>query len=973
MDEPALRTALARIVQDAGGGALAIEGAVRLELTPLPRLSIDRVAWGERDAGPFEADRVDVDVAPLPLLLGRIEPVRLQLVRPRLRLDGRPEGWADALWQAVANPALSGLGRITVIDGTFRPPERADGASPAVVGAVDLEITRQPERQRVTVDGTARIGGEQLRLAATAEPFRRDALMSLGLEVGAGSGERAAVLSFQGSLRPEASDRRAEGQIRVTLPDGQPPGWLWPLLGRERPLPAALPGPAMLQGKLVWTTEKLALGELELNLADTRLRGSLAFDRTRSGFELALEAAQATLTPELARSLRQAGAALELPDALHGRMMLQVGALAWRGDQIRRLRAEAVLEPGRRLRLPRLAATLPGETALTWTGQAAAPGEASLAGSLSLQAGDLRALLLWLGADPVLLPAGGLASLDLTAQSTLGPGGIALSDIDARLDASRIRGSLAFTAAARPRLGLALAVDRLNTALYWPTPRLPDPVRWRERLAALDLGLDLTVERIAHDALRGQDLRLRATVDDGRLDLAELRLSVPAGTRARLAGTADLAEGGDYDLNGEIAIEQPRSLLRLAGLEPVPGLDHLAPLRVSARLTGDASAAGVMLGLDGKGIAASLEGTLGGPFDLRFLDLTARASAGDAGRLLEALGWIVPPERPDLGAFTLSLDVRRDGGPAKVALESRIGGSDLEGEAVVDIGDHLRLDGRLQAGTLDTALIGAVYDTLALPLAFPPGSPWAWPGAWPRRPLDWSWLDRAGLKLEVGAGHLRHRGEELPGAQASIALADRELALSRLALPLAGGLLEGTLTLEHEADHAVLATDLRLSRARVEQLAAVLAPGSSLTGEIDLAAELVGQGLGIADLVASLAGDGSLALREGRLRGVTPPGEAAANGDAPGDLELSLPGGPLSIEHGMVTSPPGGLVLGLPGGEGRLGLRFDLPAWMMEVSLDGQLAGAEGDPFRLRLLGAPGRLRQVPPILPQPGPATVSP
>jgi hypothetical protein len=966
VDETALRRELARIVRDAGGEGLEIKGAVRLEFAPLPRLSVDRVALGERGDAAFAADRVDIEVAPLALLLGRIEPQRLQLVRPRLRVDGSPRAWTGAMLQASRAPILAGLGRITIVDGAVRLPERPGAAPPPVIDAVDLEVTRRVEARQLELAGAGRIGDEPLRLSAEAEPLALDAPMSLRFELVAGPDDEAASLAFQGNLRPEPAGRRAEGSVRASLPEGRLPGWLPPILGLESPLPA-LPGPVLLQAGLAWVPQALTLTDLDLGLAGERLRGSLSLDlAAEPRLELALEAGEATLTPAIEQALQAPGAISALPATLRGRATLQIGALGWRGDEIRRLRAEATLAPGRRLGLPRLTATLPGETALSWAGREPASEETGLVGSLSLAAGDLRSLLLWLGADPAILPEGGLTSLDLSARGAIGPDRLALDAIDARFDASRLTGSLAITAGPKPLLTLALGVDRINTALYLPAWRLPDPGLWRARLAAVDLDLDLTVERIGHDALRGQGLHLRAKTGGGRLDLADLRLDDLAGSRASLDGSADLADGGDYRLSGELDLAQPRPLLRLAGIDLPPELDRLAPWHLVARLEGDASAAGITLELGGAGVAASLEGTLGGPFDPRFLDLTGQARVEDASTLLEALGWIVPPERPSLGPLAASLEVRRNDGPADLALKARIGDSDLAGEATFAGGASWRLDGRLQAGLLDTALLSAAHDTLAIPLAFPPDSFWAWPGAWPRRPLGWGWLDAAEMKLELAAERLRHRGLMLPGARASLALGRRWLALSGLALPLAGGSLEGTVTLEHAAGHAVLGADLRLSRARAEQLAAVLAPGSGLAGELDLAAELAGRGRAIADLVASLDGRGSLTLRKGRIGGVALPGEAA-------DLEVLTLDGPLAVARGVVTSPPPGLALRFPGGEAQLSLQLDLLPWMMEASLDGWRFEAEDRPWTLRLLGAPGRLRQVPPALPQPGPAAARP
>ena len=239
---------------------------------------------------------------------------------------------------------------------------------------------------------------------------------------------------------------------------------------------------------------------------------------------------------------------------------------------------------------------------------------------------------------------------------------------------------------------------------------------------------------------------------------------------------------------------------------------------------------------------------------------------------------------------------------------------------------------------LDTALLAALYDTAALRFGFPSGRPWLWPGAWPSQPLDWGWLDAVDLGLTVDVAQVRHRGRDLSGIVGRAALAAGRLALSGLALPLAGGSVGGTVTLEHAHGYGVLGTDLRLTQVRAEDLAGSLAPGSELAGGLDLTAELVGQGRSVADLVAGLRGLGELTLRDGRLPGL-----------ALGPVDLNL-GGPFSVADGVLTSS----VLALPDGAGSVRLQLDLLAWV----LDAAITAADGD---RRLLGPPGRAQHVPP------------
>jgi hypothetical protein len=116
----------------------------------------------------------------------------------------------------------------------------------------------------------------------------------------------------------------------------------------------------------------------------------------------------------------------------------------------------------------------------------------------------------------------------------------------------------------------------------------------------------------------------------------------------------------------------------------------------------------------------------------------------------------------------------------------------------------------------------------------------------------------------------------------------------------------------------------------------------------------------VADLVGSLDGEAALTLRHGLLPGIAP-GAAAE----PAALPVLALRGPLALTRGVAASPPPGLDLTFPGGEAKVAVSLDLLPWMMDVRLE-----APDQPFSLRLLGPPGRLRQVLPPLPQPAPAS---
>lgn len=952
VDEPALRARLLAAVTTAAGWPIESAGRARLELAPLPRLSIERVRMSEPGRFRLEADRVDIDLALGALLRGRFEPGRLQLVRPVIELERLP---ADPL-----ATVLAALGRGTatvqdfqIVDGSMTLAAAAGPpALPRALRAVDFGLRFEPERRRLNVQGTGELEDEPWRLEAALEPLPLAGPASLTLSLAAGAPETPITAAFQGRL--EGAGGPLAGKVRVAAPQGRLPAWLARLAGGEAV--GALPGGLELSGDLALSSDHLALDDLDLGLAETRARGRARIAwGSAPRVEAVLEAARAAVTPELEGVLRWLAAAVPDAPRLGGRLELRLASLTWRAGEIRRLRTVLDLAPGHRLSVPRFDAVLPGETALRWIGGEPLGAGQGIAGSLSLQAGELRAFLAWLGVPANDLPAGGLASLDLSAQTELTAERATLTALEAQLDATLVAGSLVLHRGDRPRLEAALAADRLNTALYLTgAPELAVET-WRRRLAGHDLLLDLAVDRLSHDAWRDGKLSLRAAVEAGRVELTSFRLTGAGGASASARGRADLAARA-FELSGELNTGLSPALLRALGMLPGPELAGLLPVSLSGRLQGDPEVASVDARINAGVTSGHVYGSLGGPFDPHFLDLAGELALPDPAALALAFGL---PATPGLGLGALAADFQltRDGGPVQVAATGQMGASELKARLGLELASPRALTLALAADTVETELLARAYQVLALSSGIPAGWPWEWPGSWPQQPLAWGWLAGPDLRLDLTADALRHAGAVLPGARGTVSLNGTRLALTGLDLPLAGGKLEGTLTLEREAEHALLGGDLRLRGARAEQVVGLMAPGSGLAGRLDLGARLLARGRSIADLVRSLEGEGDLALRDGQLTGVPfPPGVGPAPPLEP-VVAVPLLRGPLQAARGVVTSGGPGLEFVYGGGTGTARLRFDLLAWLLDVALEGRTPEVR----ELRLIGAPGRLRPVAP------------
>ena len=922
VEVPDLREQLAGILREASGTDLRLEGAVRLEVLPRPRITIERAVVGDRiEIGPgprFSADRIDIDLAVLPLLAGRIEPRGVQLVRPVLGLAEIPGGWVEGLLRPLLAGPLAGVDRINVVDGSL------DAGPPGPLSAIDAAATRDA-LGAFHVDLTLAASGEPVRVTMDGGPLALEVPIPLTVKAELGPQVRSAEVGFSGQVRLAAGGNSADGMLTVDARRGQIPAWF-------------APGPGLpwkLEARLSHAPERLKLSELVLSLPGGELRGEAAL-ALGAAPDLALSLGGTTLeiTPELAAACRQLLTTARGGDAGSGSIRVDIASLTWGGEQVRRLVLDGAWRPDV-LDLRALDAVLPGQSALHWRGAGPTAREAPLNGQLTLQSADLHGLLSWLGVDPRTLPEGGLTSLDLEARAAIGATSIALTEMKARLDTSSVSGSVSLASEPRPRADLDLQVDRLNTALYgswgdvWAT--------WRPRLEALDGSLALAVGQLSHDQLRGRDLSIHADLEAGRLDLAELRLAGPAGTALDLRGTLDLPLGA-WDGAGDLTVAEPAQILQLLGLDAPTGLDRLAPLQLSGSSRREAGVTSVDLRLGASGVSLTLQAGLEGEMADGKLAATLIADAANTGDILSALGWPQPAERLEFGPLAARLELSRADGPLDIRLDASAGGSRATGAATLaTTAARPLLAGRLSLPRLDTELAAALYQTLAQPLGFPPGDPWLWPGIWPRRPLAWGWLDTLDAQLALDAGDLRRADTSLGSAQLEVDLASGDLDLRNVRMPLAGGTLTGNATLEGRKDHGVVSAEFRLDGARIERLAAATAVGSAIRGRLDMTASLVGEGRGIADIVGSVTGDGVLGLTEAVLPEV---------GDAGQALENTSLRGPFTVAGGILDAPS------LELGEAGLDLRVDLLTWILQATL-------KRDGTQYRFFGPPGRITSV--------------
>jgi hypothetical protein len=970
-------TVRARVAQQAEalvGQPVVIEGAVDLRLTPRPHLTVARLRVPGPEHDLALVDRLDLQLAVLPLLIGRLEVVEASLVRPSLhvpRLDDgrllwpRPADGAEPLREQRLEQVHILDGQLTV-DGTR--PERAMrlrdiyldlGAASSMGPFVltgHLAVESQRFDLRVDLGRLDDRGGGTLRLTATTET---------GLIPG--------ELGYRGLVRLAGMDSSLRGEVSVTGGDlGALAALAAELTGHPPPqLPPWLAGAGGARARVELDRRRLLLGEARLDLAGATLQARLDLDlgdgpRAEASLQaerLALEGGADTVGRSLA-------SLVDLVPSWPGRLELALGQVDWGGDSLRRVQALLRQEDGV-LVVESATAMLPGATDLTLAGRIDA-GTRRLEGDLGLGTDDLRRLLAWLGVEADSVPGDRLRTMTLTGQLTLAPDRLNIHRADLRIDGSHMEGSMAMALGERIRIALAARLNRLTLDAYLPEAPPLELAALAELTAGLDAAVDLTVDRLAWRGLGLDGMRLRGELDHGVVTIQELSASDVAEASGEIVGSLDLAAEA-FDLALALQTERPTRVLRVLGLDLPPAAVRFAPLRINAIARGSRAGADVELELHAADTRASLAGQLAGSLEAPRYDLAVRIEQSTLGGFLHQLGVLGLDDEPLEGPLRLDGTIR--GGPRQ-PVAARIGAvlGPMQGDAAIRLERGERrpmLDLRLVADPLDLRVVEAI-GAVVEPWVTLPSAPAAWLGYWPRTPLDWGWLDEIDLVLEIGARELRTGAGRLGAFALEARLDDRRLTLERLLADLSPGELRLAGRLDGREGAPRLRLDVALSERDAADLLELLGVPPMIEGATELRAELATTGLSPYDLIGGLAGTVDLRVRDGRLHGLDLAGVARALADGPetpvervaaalgdGASPFALLGGPFRVERGVLAGDE--LLLVMDGAEGRIAGTIDLLAWVADLTLTLHPEGGPPSPgFGLHLIGPFDRIRPRP-------------
>ncbi len=658
------------------GRDLAVDGDLSLTLIPRPTLVATGVRVGNIEgASAQEMIRLRtalIRVALPPLLRGQIAMDSVVLVQPQISLERLADGrvnWAFAkpadelaATGAIQTPPASDRGfalpqiafnNISIENGTivFRDAGTGDVRRFERINATVAAGSLQgPFRAEGTMNAVGRSFGLRAEVGRLVED--RAIPVGAGIDLG-GLGLKA---EFSGVLSGFPIEPRLSG--RLTGAASNPGKALGGVLGVS--VPALSDTEVAFAGDLTANPVGFAVSGIELALGDSNATGSIDFSlEPAPSASIAIGVSRLDLDSILAPATAEAdgaevaqrsageapiqvvpgarsAAGFTLPQDIGVAVEAAVDAIIYRGSIIRQARLAGELINGE-LTISQASAQLPGGADVTLFGFAAATDdEPVFDGQIEANADNLRGLLSWLNISTDSVPADRLRKMELTADIRATPAQLTISNTDAQIDLSRVRGGVAVALRERPGLGIGFSIDKLNLDAYLaapapqsaptepaptePTDETADAGEGAEPAPGIDLSglafldtfdsiMQFQIGSLTYKRTPIQGINFDGTLQGGTLELRQASVVDLAGTT--LSGSGKLTDLGSASpsLNVDISLdsEDAGRFLEALGMKPP---DRSGPVKISATVAGGADELTVATDIQLQGLNLRADGTL---------------------------------------------------------------------------------------------------------------------------------------------------------------------------------------------------------------------------------------------------------------------------------------------------------------------------------------------------------------------------
>ncbi|WP_374384980.1 AsmA family protein, partial [Dongia sp.] len=651
--------------KEATGRDLVIDGDISLSLLPIPAVSVEGIKFGNAAEGSAanmaEVEKVKVKVALMPLLSGKAEIKSIELVKPTIILekltDGRgnweitPTG-AAAGESSAAAPAEAGgsnfdlsIEGASITDGTLVYRDLATAAEQRIEALnVDLSL----DSLQGPFKATGGVRAMNMPLGFDVAVGRLDPAQPMPINVTLKIEDAGASIGFSGNADLKAAETADQPIVTGKLTGkGDSVAKLIAVLSGGKAEEGPLAQAFALDGEIVAGKSAADLKNFSASLGDMSAKGSVAAkmgDVTTVEANLAmgrldldkLMPAKTAEASEAAPAATTEGAqpgTFSLPAGINANANVTIDQVVYQGNAIDQVKLAAALADAK-LNITELSAQLPGATKAKLGGTLVAQnGQPAFAGGLDVNSGNLRALIDAFAKGAVdSVPGDRLRAFALNSRVTFTPAQVALSDLAAKLDATKIAGGVTVALPdgkqrQRMAFGVGLSVDQMNLDGYMPAKKADgaaaettaksadagsNPLKALAPLGDLDANIELRAGALTLNDQQIKKLHALVGLASGVLTIEDLSVGDLMGGKGAIKGQiVELKGNPRFDLDFDVTAKDAGKLALMAGAAPAGKLGAL-DLKGKASGGGDEVSYDVAMKMTGIGLDGTAKGGAAG-------------------------------------------------------------------------------------------------------------------------------------------------------------------------------------------------------------------------------------------------------------------------------------------------------------------------------------------------------------------------
>jgi uncharacterized protein involved in outer membrane biogenesis len=686
---------IAEKAKEATGRDLVIDGDISLSLLPIPSVSVEGIKFGNAAEGSAanmaEIEKVKVKVALMPLLSGKAEVKSIELVKPTIVLEKLPDGkgnWeiapaggAEATETAPATAESGGskfdlsIEGASITDGTLVYRDLTTASEQRVENLnVDLSLDSLQGPFKAT-GGVTAIG---MPLGFDVAVGRLDPAQPMPINVTLKVEEANATIGFSGQADLKAAETADQPIVTGKLTGkGDSVAKLIAVLSGGKAEEGPLAQAFAVDGDIVAGKSAADLKNFTASLGDMNATGSvaakmgevttvdanLAMGRLDLDKLMPVKAADSAEAAPAASTEPAPAGTFSLPEGINANANVTIDQVVYQGNSIDQVKVVAGLADAK-LNLTELSAQLPGAAKVKLGGTLVAQnGQPAFAGGLDLNAGNLRALIDAFAKGAVdSVPGDRLRSFALNSRVTFTPSQVALSDLAAKLDATKIAGGVTVALPdgqkrQRMAFGVGLSVDQMNLDGYMPAKKAEaapaaatnkpadiggNPLTALAPLGDLDANIELRAGAITMNDQQIKKLHALIGLAGGVLTIEDLSVGDLMGGKGAIKGQiVELKGNPRFDLDFDVTAKDANKLAQMAGATPAGKLGSLS-LKGKASGGGDEVSYDVAMAMSGIGLDGTAKGGAAGllaggiprvnsTFDIKIDKLAPLVALGGSG------------------------------------------------------------------------------------------------------------------------------------------------------------------------------------------------------------------------------------------------------------------------------------------------------------------------------------------------------